>query len=179
MLDFPFLQRHSKGLTCCEIHAASYLFEGLLRHSFSQLYWENTCKDHGHQEEEDLCVSVWSLCRKTTEILIAFSSASHWLCRLCIRSLFPKHVGRISFICFNTKWLVEWPVLSQRSQNSLHQSRERRAVRQFTIQAIVEEGNLKRYSGSRKGKAEAVIERLEMSELMWQCWFSSAGLHGG
>lgn len=70
-------------------------------------------------------------------------------------------------------------MLSQRSQNSLHQSRERRAVRQFTIQAIVEEGNLKRYSGLRKGKAEAVIERLEMSELMWLRWFSSAGLHGG
>lgn len=43
----------------------------------------------------------------------------------------------------------------------------------------MEEGNLKRYSGLRKGKAEAVIERLEMSELMWQRWFSSAGLHGG
>lgn len=43
----------------------------------------------------------------------------------------------------------------------------------------MEEGNLKRYSGSRKGKAEAVIERLEMSELMWQRWFSSAGLRGG
>lgn len=52
-------------------------------------------------------------------------------------------------------------------------------MRQFTIQAIVEKGNLKRYSGLRKEKAEAVIEGLEMCELMWLCWFSSVGLHGG
>lgn len=86
--------------------------------------------------------------------------------RLCILSLLPEHVGWTSFIYFNTEWLVEWPVFSQRRQNSLHQSRKHRAVRQFTIQAIVEKGNLKRYSGLRKEKAEAVIEGLEMCELM-------------
>jgi len=56
------------------------------------------------------------------------------------------------FIYFNTKWLAEWSTFSQRSQNSLHGSRKRRAVKQFTIQAIVEEGNLKCCSGLKKRK---------------------------
>lgn len=66
-------------------------------------------------------------------------------------------------------------MLSQRNQNSLNGSREYRAIRQFTIQAIAEEGDLKCYSGSKRKKKrklkktptpKAVIERLETTELM-------------
>lgn len=52
-------------------------------------------------------------------------------------------------------------------------------MRQFTIQTIVEEGDLKCYSGlKKKEEPKAVIERFEMTELMWQLWFSSVGLDG-
>lgn len=105
-----------------------------------------------------LCVFVQSLCKEATEILIAFCFVRHHIA--VVWSVYPFYVPKtrvvqMPFIYFNTKWLVEWSMHSQRSQNSLHKSRKYRAVRQFTIQAIVEEGDLKCYSGLKKRKTQS------------------------